>query len=466
MSNELDAPINNIVPIPTGLVAKHALRSPVLGQLDGMGPIEQTMRAKIAKLKNCKYPDTFDWSVYDQISSKFEEPPRGGVVFGTTFKLANWHSTCSKCHYTFEIDTYGRGCFHDCGYCYAKDQLTSRGYWNQPQPFPVDLAEIRKVFYTVFETDKASRWRSIMEKRIPLRIGSMSDSFMWMDVKYRVTEELLRILSFYRYPNLIFTRSDLVAHDNYLNLLDPQISSVQFSMLGNRNELIRKIEPGAPNYQRRLVALKKLHEAGIWTGVRINPLFPQYPDGYYTDPASIAERFPDKASIPSLDLYNDDLMSELAEAKVSSVLVGFVRLGPRAVTVLSKRIGIPLRSFFKPEIWSAQPDKCFSPKEIAFYYKKMHKSAMTAGLRFSTCYIGNGIGEYFKHQDLWTNKTDCCDVVGNVSAFASSSQDIPWKERKQHSAYKQLAEEAELADIAATANNGLEAGTHASSTEH
>ena len=33
----------------------------------------------------------------------------------------------------------------------------------------------------------------------------MSDAFMWMDKKYRVTLELLKILRFYHYPYLIFT---------------------------------------------------------------------------------------------------------------------------------------------------------------------------------------------------------------------------------------------------------------------
>ncbi|RYZ79238.1 MAG: hypothetical protein EOP04_28155, partial [Proteobacteria bacterium] len=222
------------------------------------GPIETEMRLKLDTLKGTKYPDTFDWGVYDRISAKFEEQPRGTVVFKTTLKLVNYHSSCSKCHYAFEIDAYGRGCFHNCVYCYAKDQLTVHGFWNRPQPFPVDLAEVRKIFYTVFETDKKSKWRDVMTKKVPLRIGSMSDSFMWMDTKYGVTQELLKILNFYRYPYIIFTRSDLVAHDDYASLLQSGLCSVQFSISGNNKKLTRIMEPGAPSYEKRLVALKKL----------------------------------------------------------------------------------------------------------------------------------------------------------------------------------------------------------------
>src|SRR5262245_7450487 len=106
------------------------------------------MRAKIDGLVDTAYPDTFDWSVYDKIAARYPlNSPRGGVVYKTTFKLVNHHSACSMCHYAFEIDSYGRGCIHDCIYCYAKDRLTSHGMWNRPIPFPVDLAEIRKTLY-------------------------------------------------------------------------------------------------------------------------------------------------------------------------------------------------------------------------------------------------------------------------------------------------------------------------------
>ena len=85
-------------------------------------------------------------------------------------------------------------------------------------------------------------------------MGSMSDAFMWMDKKYRVTLELLKILKFYRYPYLIFTRSDLVADDEYMQAMAPHLASVQMSISSINRELTRQIEPGAPapaNVRRR-----------------------------------------------------------------------------------------------------------------------------------------------------------------------------------------------------------------------
>lgn len=416
-----------------------------------IGPIEAEMRQTIGKLVGCRYPDHFDWSVYDKLAAKFSETPRGGVVFNTTFKLVNHHTSCNKCHYAFEIDSYGRGCFHNCVYCYAKDQLTSHGFWNRPQPFPVNLATIRKVFYTVFETDKSNTWRSIMERRIPIRVGSMSDSFMWLDTKYGVTKELLKIFKFYKYPYIIFTRSDLVAHDDYLALLDKKLCSVQFSIAGNNNRFTRIIEPGAPSYDRRLKALRKLADAGFWTTVRINPLFPKYPDGYYTDSLSIADRFGDRKKCPTLPFYDDQFIGELADAGVPSVLAGFVRLSNTAINNLSKVSGVDVKSFYKPELYEARGDKRYSDTEIAHYYRMLLRDCQQHKIRFNTCYIGNGIKDYFQYQDLWSNKGDCCDAQGQVQAFRGATcQDIPWSERRRHAPCKTDADQSQKMEVQAT----------------
>ena len=35
-----------------------------------------------------------------------------------------------KCNYPTRLDTYGKGCSHDCSYCYAKSLLSFRGLWD------------------------------------------------------------------------------------------------------------------------------------------------------------------------------------------------------------------------------------------------------------------------------------------------------------------------------------------------
>jgi DNA repair photolyase len=434
---------NNIIPFPPILGNDQNSKLIVDVSRDESGPIEQKMRAVLAKLRNSTYHDTFDWSVYDKIAKKLESRPNGGVVFNTTFKLGNWHPICSKCHYMFELDTYGRGCLHDCVYCYAKDQLTSHGYWNRPQPFPINLAEIRKLFYTVFETDKANKWREILEQRIPLRIGSMSDPFLWLDTKYHVTKEVLKILTHYRYPSLMFTRSDLAAHDDYIEVMDPKLCSIQYSISGDNWSLLRRIEPGAPSYRRRLKAIRKLSDHGFRTAVRVNPLLPKYPDGYFSDPKYIHERF--GTNVPSVDFYTDSFVSDIASAGADTLILGFMRLNGKATKAMSTLVGVDYRSFFRPSLApkSGNADGHYTSGEIRHYYNYFSEMATKAKIRFTTCYIGNGIDDYYVHQDLWSNKSDCCDLVGSLKSFVKTSQNISWDKRISHAPYKSIASEAE-----------------------
>ena len=436
-SNLIPFPGSKLVAPPSEVISLN-LRNQVPSERTYNGPISGAMWEKVRSLKS-SYTDSFDWSVYDELYAKFgDKQPFGGVVFGKTFRVANWHASCSKCHYSLELDTYGRGCVHNCHYCYAKMTLSKHGMWNRPHPMPLDLSELLKIFYTVFETDKRSKWREVLSKRIPLRIGSMSDSFMWMDRKYKVSLELLKILNHYDYPYVVFTRSDLIAQPEYLKAINPRLGAVQFSISGSNEELTRRIEPGAPTIKRRLAALKQLADNGIWTTVRLNPIFPTYPDGYFTRHEEIVSQFGGIENVPKFDLLDitkiDDFLDSLVEARVPSLLVGFARLSSYSLTLMKNEAKVDLRPFFRKEEFSKDKkrgdfDKVFSDSEITYYYKIIQSKSVKRGIRFSTCYIGNGVGQYYEHQNLWSNKTDCCDARGNVPAVQSSAQEIPWEVR-------------------------------------
>ncbi|MBI4041865.1 MAG: hypothetical protein HY391_00150, partial [Deltaproteobacteria bacterium] len=428
------------------------------------GPLSGPMWEKLSKLRS-KYPDHFDYTIYDQLHKRFEKNiPRGGVLFKTTLKLINSHTSCQQCLYAFEIDTYGRGCVHDCVYCYAKTILEGHGYWNRPIPFPIDITDIRKTFFIVFETSKKNKWRHILEKRIPIRIGSMSDSFMWMDKKYRVTLEFLKILKFYRYPYIIATRSDLIAEDEYIEALDPTLSSVQMSIASINDDLNRKIEPGAPSGYRRLKALRKLVESGFWTTVRINPLFPIYPNGYFTDPD-----YDHTTPSSKFDYFSFDMIDAIADHKVQSLLVGFVRLSGTALNEISKASDIDLRPFFGEKKFKRSSNYHYSDAEIRHYYEEIKRRCNTRGVQFTTCYIGNGETHFWKDQDLWSNKSDCCNAKLRINAFKNDSRSIPFADRLKHTGmtcskpndstrlHEPIGEPADIAHHPAVSNHSVTA---------
>ena len=384
------------------------------------GPISSLMWEKTRSLKS-RFPDNFDYSVYDDLYYKFaNNQPRGGVVFKSFIKLLEAED-CRHCFHRFEIDTYGRGCTFNCAYCYAKSYLSVRKYWNEPMPFPLDVSELRKIFATIFETDRPHRFRHLMQKRIPLRIGSMSDSFMWIDKKFKVTQELLKLLRFYRYPYIVFTRSDLIAEPEYRELLDPRLASIQMSISSLNEELTKKIEPGAPSPRKRLKALSSLSKDGFWTTVRINPLFPIYPDGYYTNPD-----FNHSSDLKPFPLFSWDMIEEIAQHGIPSLLVGIVRLYEPNLRFMKNALGYDIKQHFGRNANLERAALHFSEAETKYYYERIKTLCQKHGIRFSTCYIGNDPSgnSFIKYQPLWDNKLDCCDAVGNVSAFKSTCASI------------------------------------------
>jgi DNA repair photolyase len=225
-----------------------------------------------------------------------------------------------------------------------------------------------------------------------------------MDKKYGVTLELLKILRFYNYPYIIFTRSDLVADDEYMREMDPHLVSIQMPLSSMHQELTCQLEPGAPAPSKRLKALQKLAEHGFWTTVRINPLFPIYPDGYYTNP-----HFDHAQPVQPFNFFSWDMVEVITQYKVPSVVAGVVRLYGPNLHFMRQALGHDIRAYFAKGVKEERKALHFSAAETAYYYSTIQKLYQQYGLRFSTCYIGNDArGESFdRYQHLWSNRADC-----------------------------------------------------------
>ncbi|HYX34363.1 MAG TPA: hypothetical protein VE954_14765 [Oligoflexus sp.] len=252
---------------------------------------------------------------------------------------------------------------------FTSQTLSIDVYDSDAAALPIDLAEVRQVFRTVFETDRLCGWRSVLGQKIPLRIGLTGDSFVWADSTYGVTRELLRILNSYDYPAIIVTRSDLVAQEEYLSLLCAGRYSVQMPISGNHRRMNRLMEPGAPGYWRRVAALKKLAGAGIASSVRIDPLFPVYPDGYYSSGDTSARQ------IPKLPIYDENFIPELAEAKVQDVFARFARLPSSVILAISQATGMDFSNFY-------QAETKYQVGEMEHYYQIFKASCAANGIRF------------------------------------------------------------------------------------
>lgn len=170
-----------------------------------------------------------------------------------------------RCHYSTRLDTYGCGCQHNCMYCYAKSLLDFRKLWNPAEPSVADIEKIKRVI-----------------KRIPqgsiIRLGGMTDCFQPMEKEYRVTYETIKALNDANIGYLIVTKSDLVASEEYLQLMRKDLAHIQVSITSTDESISRRIEPGASLPEQRIKAVETLQERGFDVQVRLSPFIPEFVD--------------------------------------------------------------------------------------------------------------------------------------------------------------------------------------------
>lgn len=166
----------------------------------------------------------------------------------------------SLCHYPTRLDTYGCGCQHDCGYCYAKSLLEFRGLWNTREPAVADIEKIKK------RLDKIERGSII-------RMGGMTDCFQPVEKKYGVTYETIKAMNERGIGYLIVTKSTLVADDKYMDIYDKDLAHIQVTITTTDDAKARTYEMASP-VSERIKAIEKLQEKGFDVSIRLSPYIP------------------------------------------------------------------------------------------------------------------------------------------------------------------------------------------------
>lgn len=168
------------------------------------------------------------------------------------------------CKWSNRLDTYGKGCSHDCKYCYAKSLLDFRGLWDPKDP---SVANIEKIRRTVSKIPTGSL----------VRLGGMTDCFQPCELKYRNTYNTIGALNEYGIHYLIVTKSDIVASDEYLKILDKKLAHIQITVTTTDDELSLTYEK-ATVPSKRIQAIEKLQANGYDVSVRLSPYIPEYVD--------------------------------------------------------------------------------------------------------------------------------------------------------------------------------------------
>ena len=171
-----------------------------------------------------------------------------------------------KCKYPHRLDTYGCGCQHDCKYCYAKTLLDFRKLWDPLDPAVADIEKIRK------------KVKTLKKKGVDIvRLGGMTDCFQPVEATYKVTYNTIKALNDAGIEYLIVTKSDMVASDEYMNILDKELAHIQITVTTTNDELATTYEKAVVP-SRRIKAIEKLHKAGFDVALRLSPFIPEYID--------------------------------------------------------------------------------------------------------------------------------------------------------------------------------------------
>lgn len=275
------------------------------------------------------------------------------------------------CHYPLRLDTYS-GCSHNCTYCYARNLLAKMGYWNPIRP--ADPKQIRKYFENP-DSIGDRRIREALKRRLPVRLGGLTDCFQPKEKDAKVTLEVLKILSEYQYPHMIVTKSDLVAREKYIEVLDPELSYIQVTVVSNNKDTTGKIEQGAPPTEQRLQAIKKLSEKGFFVAGRISPI------------------------IPKVTTYEtEEMIYLLRKYGAEHVLIEFFRGNRRMVEELQEK----LQKNIIDKMYKRGYYYRFNRKDKLNFYKRAKKIVESEGMSFSICSDGDPI-----HPDLNTSN-NCC----------------------------------------------------------
>lgn len=155
-----------------------------------------------------------------------------------------------------------RGCSHGCIYCDSRSNCYHIDHFD----------EVRGKENALFLLEK----ELMKNKRGVVGIGAMSDTYNPQEKKQEITRGALALIKKYEYGVSIDTKSDLIVRD--LDLLK-EINQknnviIKFTITTPRDELSKIIEPGVCPSSKRLEAIKKLSDNGIYVGIMMNPVLP------------------------------------------------------------------------------------------------------------------------------------------------------------------------------------------------
>lgn len=175
--------------------------------------------------------------------------------------------------FNHSINPY-RGCEHGCIYCYAR-----------PTHAFHDLSPGLDFESKLFaKPDAAALLRAELGRKgykaTAIALGTNTDPYQPIEGRWRITRQILEVLSETGHAATITTKSDRVVRD--IDILAPMakrhLVAVALSVTSLDPAIHRTLEPRAPRPGKRLAAIRALADAGIPTHINVAPIIPGVTD--------------------------------------------------------------------------------------------------------------------------------------------------------------------------------------------
>lgn len=256
------------------------------------------------------------------------------------------------------------GCVHECVYCYAKYILEVHGHWNKR--IPCDVSAVEKQMVNALEKKSKTAVSRLIQQYIPFRTSNLTDPFQSIELKYGVMKKIMGIMIEHEYPIVFNTKGTVCARDEYITYLKEFPNVIQYTMITDDAELMRKLEPGAPPYMERMKAIRKLADNGLTVQARYSPVMPL-----------IAEN-------PS------NLFRELADAGVKDIICEFGRLPlvKKQLDAINKALGMNYIEYLQSNDYPIEKARHWWKVRSDYKYKKLSefkKIASDCGMGFTVC---------------------------------------------------------------------------------
>ena len=171
--------------------------------------------------------------------------------------------------FRWSVNPY-RGCQHACSYCYARPthEYLGMGAGSDFETRIVVKPHAPKLLAEAF-SKRSWRGETIM-------FSGVTDCYQPLEAVWKLTRGCLEVCRDFRNPLSIVTKGYLIVRDAELLAKIHQRARVHVyvSIPFARDDVARKIEPGAPPPSRRFEALRKLSQAGVPVGVMLAPIIP------------------------------------------------------------------------------------------------------------------------------------------------------------------------------------------------